>query len=369
VVWTAFATFAVVLAGVAAFTAAIHATSQMEFCVSCHSMQSTVFQEYQKSPHFRNASGVRAVCADCHVPRAPGPLLLAKVMAARDLWGELTGVIATPEKFEAHRLAMAKDVWAAMGASDSRECRNCHSFDAMDFHKQREKAAKQMEPAALKNETCIDCHKGIAHKLPDMSTGYKAAFSDLTVAAAAEAARPDTLYTLATTPIYLDRPTGADAPAAGRVLALSKLQVLERAGDFVRVRLTGWQQDGVARMLYAARGQRIFVAALTQAAGETVQTDGTEVDADTGLSWHKATLTGWIARAGLYSDLGRIDAYGDEMYSATCGTCHSLTDPAHFTANQWMGTIDSMKDSTPLDEEQLRFLQKYLQLHAKDAHP
>ncbi|MDP6407512.1 MAG: NapC/NirT family cytochrome c, partial [Alphaproteobacteria bacterium] len=32
---------------------------------------------------------------------------------------------------------MAEHVWDSMRASDSRECRNCHSFEAMDFHKQR----------------------------------------------------------------------------------------------------------------------------------------------------------------------------------------------------------------------------------------
>ena len=35
----------------------------------------------------------------------------------------------------------------------------------MDPHKQS--AAAQMMPEAIKNgATCIDCHKGIAHKLP-----------------------------------------------------------------------------------------------------------------------------------------------------------------------------------------------------------
>ncbi len=30
-------------------------------------------------------------------------------------------------------------------------------------------AQKQMKQAAEKDQSCIDCHKGIAHKLPDMA--------------------------------------------------------------------------------------------------------------------------------------------------------------------------------------------------------
>jgi nitrate/TMAO reductase-like tetraheme cytochrome c subunit len=36
----------------------------------------------------------------------------------------------------------------------------------MDFHKQNPRAREKMELAAQKGETCIDCHKGVAHKLP-----------------------------------------------------------------------------------------------------------------------------------------------------------------------------------------------------------
>lgn len=367
VVWVAMAAVVLTLVGAVGFTTAIHETSQMEFCISCHSMESTVFQEYKTSPHYRNASGVRAVCSDCHVPKEFGPLLLAKAMAARDVWGEITGTIDTPAKFEAKRLSLAKDVWASMAARDSQECKNCHSFQAMDFHKQRPKAAKMMEPAAQKGETCITCHKGIAHKLPDMASGYKAAFNDLMLAAAQDGAKADTLYTLTTTPLFIDRPTDTTDAPAGKVLPLSRVQVLARDGDLVQVRLAGWQQDGANRMLYAAKGQRIFTAALTPAAAETVQQTSTIQDPDTGLVWHQATIVGWIPDKSLYADREKIAAYGSDMYASSCGTCHALPAPNAFLANQWIGTIDSMKENTPLDDEQVRFLEKYLQFQARDA--
>jgi cytochrome c-type protein NapC len=52
-----------------------------------------------------------------------------------------------------------------MKARDSLECRNCHSAAAMDPHKQSQ-AAQVMAEAIKGGMTCIDCHKGIAHRLP-----------------------------------------------------------------------------------------------------------------------------------------------------------------------------------------------------------
>ena len=53
-----------------------------------------------------------------------------------------------------------------MKDNDSRECRNCHSWDAMDPDKQHPRAQAKMEKAQKDGKTCIDCHKGIAHLLP-----------------------------------------------------------------------------------------------------------------------------------------------------------------------------------------------------------
>lgn len=139
-------------------------TSTTEFCISCHEMQANVYQEFKKSAHYVNESGVRATCSDCHVPHDWGDTLKRKVLAAKDVYHHLLGSIDTPEKFESRRLEMAQRVWDSMKASDSRECRNCHRFDAMNFEKQRLRAQKQHQNALNDGRTCIDCHKGIAHK-------------------------------------------------------------------------------------------------------------------------------------------------------------------------------------------------------------
>ncbi len=148
------------------FNAYMEYTNTQEFCVSCHEMRDYVFEDYKETAHFKNASGVRVVCADCHVPRDWTAKLIRKIEATNELFHKIAGTIDTPEKFETKKLQLAERVWASMEASDSQECRNCHSYAAMDFHKQSRRAQEKMREGMEDGETCIECHKGIAHKLP-----------------------------------------------------------------------------------------------------------------------------------------------------------------------------------------------------------
>ena len=154
----------IVFAGL--FNFGLSATNEMDFCTSCHSMKINL-EEYKETVHYKNTSGVRATCADCHVPKPFGPKMVAKVIAAKDVFHEILGTIDTPEKFEQHRWRMANMVWDKMRASDSRECRSCHDWDTMDLSEQSRSARSRHSRAVDEGETCIDCHKGIAHEEPD----------------------------------------------------------------------------------------------------------------------------------------------------------------------------------------------------------
>ena len=159
---------ALVIAGFLAstgFSTTLEATNTTEFCTSCHSMQ-WVKAEWMESAHYSNASGVRAECHDCHVPHPILPKLQAKLLAAKDVWHEILGTIDTEEKFKIHRWKMANRIWARMHASDSRECRGCHTAAAMDLAEQTRTARKKHERAEEEGETCIECHQGVAHKEP-----------------------------------------------------------------------------------------------------------------------------------------------------------------------------------------------------------
>ena len=148
------------------FNTAMEATNTLEFCVSCHEMRDTVYQEYQKTIHFSNRTGVRAICSDCHVPKDWVHKMARKFQASGEVYGKIMGTIDTPEKFEAKRLTLAEHEWKRMKDADSRECRNCHSFDGMNKEVQKQRARKQHELAQRDKQTCIECHKGIAHQKP-----------------------------------------------------------------------------------------------------------------------------------------------------------------------------------------------------------
>jgi len=150
------------------FNTAMEATNSLEFCTSCHEMD-IVYEEYKETIHYKNASGVRATCSDCHVPKVWVYKVMRKIKASNEIYHKVMGTIDTPEKFEANRLELAQAVWTTMENSDSRECRNCHSFDSMDLEEQGKSASKRHSPERLAKDdkTCIDCHKGIAHELPD----------------------------------------------------------------------------------------------------------------------------------------------------------------------------------------------------------
>ena len=149
---------------------AIEATNTEKFCISCHTMRGN-YEEYKESLHYKNPSGVRATCPDCHVPRAFGDKMVAKILAAKDVWYEITGSIDTPEKFEAHRWTMANHIWDNMRKNDSRECRVCHSIAGMDLEEQSKSAARKHAKTDTSGKTCIDCHRGIVHKEPDPPAG------------------------------------------------------------------------------------------------------------------------------------------------------------------------------------------------------
>ena len=172
------------------FNWALEITNTEQFCISCHEMKDNVFTEYRTTVHYANRSGVRASCPDCHVPKDWGHKMIRKIRASNELYHHLLGTVSTPEKFNSKRLQLAVNEWSRMKTSDSRECRNCHKFDFMDYSTQEPRASKTHQEALTNGRTCIDCHRGIAHKLPpnaneayqklseSLSTGSNKALTD-----------------------------------------------------------------------------------------------------------------------------------------------------------------------------------------------
>ncbi|MBO6949448.1 MAG: cytochrome c3 family protein [Rhodospirillales bacterium] len=152
------------------FNTALEFTNTEKFCISCHEMRDNVYQELRTTVHFTNQSGVRATCPDCHVPHEWTDKIARKMQASKEVWGKIFGTINTRDKFLEKRLELAKHEWSRLKSNDSLECRNCHSAESMDFSLQSPRAAEAHSTFLVSGQkTCIDCHKGIAHELPNMA--------------------------------------------------------------------------------------------------------------------------------------------------------------------------------------------------------
>ena len=148
------------------FNWALELSNKEAFCISCHEMKTNVYAEYKNTIHYSNRTGVRAICPDCHVPKDWPHMVIRKITATNELFQHFRGTLDTREKFLNRRPYLAKLVWTSMKRTDSRECRNCHSFDYMKNAKQNVRAGEIHKEATGKGWTCIDCHIGIAHELP-----------------------------------------------------------------------------------------------------------------------------------------------------------------------------------------------------------
>jgi len=148
------------------FNMGMEATNTEAFCSGCHA---PIVKEIRETIHYSNRSGVRAICSDCHVPHKWTDKIVRKVQASKELFAFAIGTINTDEKFKARRAHLANREWQRMKENNSQECRNCHQFEYMDFSEQGKRSVKQHSTALASGEkTCVDCHKGIAHQLPDM---------------------------------------------------------------------------------------------------------------------------------------------------------------------------------------------------------
>ncbi|MDO5091293.1 MAG: NapC/NirT family cytochrome c [Cardiobacteriaceae bacterium] len=357
-------------AGLYAMKWSLHATSTTEFCVSCHSM-SKPHEEWQASSHFFNKSGVRAGCADCHIPHDNDwNYLKTKITdGLGDLIAEMRGTIPDDEAFEAKRGDMAKHVWAQMKANDSVTCRGCHTGEAMDIYSQSEKAQEKHAQMAENGETCIDCHRGLVHFPPEFADEANQAAEHLLELAKQTPADAKVLYPIGRIAVYADKDKSAEI---ANILPTAKMEVTASEGDMRAITLHGFQQEGATQVIYAQSGKRIITGIVEESAFDRIEGGDYAVDADTDSQWRPVTFSGWVAADGLLADAEALWHYGDELNNAYCGGCHAVIPAGHYLANQWPPIVNGMVSRTSMDDSAKLMLTYYLQHHAKDmtgGHP
>ena len=272
-----FALFGIIFWG--GFNTAMEATNTLEFCISCHEMEDNVYREYQKTIHYANRSGVRATCSDCHVPDPWIHKVARKIKASNEVLHKVLGTIDTAEKFDAKRLKMAKNVWNEMKSTDSRECRNCHNFTAMNVDSQKPRAQNQHANALRDGQTCIDCHKGIAHKsVRDLLTDEEI---ETLEAPDAVLARPDAkLFELKDVAPELAAQRAEERKAAEEMAAAEREMEVKQAATVMASSMAREMAEKMAQKMAmemaasgAAAGGGSAAAATTEASGSDGEVD------------------------------------------------------------------------------------------------
>lgn len=355
----------IALTGVVASTKTLDYFSTTEFCVSCHTMQQN-YEEYKQSIHYKNPTGVRAECADCHQPKDFLGKIIRKIGATKDLYHHfITGKIDTPEKFETHRLEMAQTVWDRMKDENYKTCTTCHAYDAMDHAKQSIEASTEMVKASKDNLACIECHKGIAHELPNMAGGFRKTFQTMQ-ASATVPKDAKTLYSLSEKNLYATPDANGDVE--GQLLPASEVAVLGLEGDMLKIRIQGWiETKGKGRVMTEYMGKRVFKSTLRGGvkASEVILTE--IVDPVTDIAWKEVAVTAYITQEDMTDSIIPLWEYASEMYDSTCNSCHAAPAPEHFTANGWISSLKAMSAYYRLSKTEERTLLKYLQNHGSDT--
>lgn len=332
----------------------LEATSTTEFCVSCHTMEAA-YEEYQGSVHFSNAKGIRAECKDCHIPEQGLDYWITKIRATKDLYHQfISENISTPEKYELHRLAMAQTVWDQLVANDSATCRSCHSEDAMEMYSQSREAQKMHQYGIEHQQTCIECHKGVAHILPEMSMDTEA-ITHLVEEAQQTPMQATQVFTLTATQIG----------ELGVINPATALKVISTQDQQRTVELTAYQMQGAESVLYLAQGKRAIVALLTPEGIQALSAGEYQED-DYANLWREVKLRGDI-QAPVLAARDSLWRYAEQLDTVYCSTCHAKIPSEHFTINAWPPVAKSMGDRTSISAEDLEILTKYFQYHAKDA--
>ena len=350
------------------FNTALEYTNTEEFCLSCHEMRDNNYVEVASTVHNSNRTGVRATCPDCHVPHEWTHKIARKMQASKEVWASIWGRIDTREKFEERRAALAQHEWARLEANNSLECRNCHDYDSMDWKAMSPEARFYMEPAAELNTGCIECHKGIAHHLPEnIELGSPAMAKLERKASSGNLTAGEDYFAITEIPVY---ETAEATEAVGHIQLGAQVQVMASQGDRVQFELTAWRKDkGYGRVLFDEFGQNIRVGVLArETAGneQLVQASAPETDDRTGLDWRQVTASLWADANGFVPEIDDLWVVAEETYAASCSTCHAQPDPGHFGTNAWPAQFNGMVGFTNMDADAQTLVLTYLQKHSAD---
>lgn len=155
-----------------------------------------------------------------------------------------------------------------------------------------------------------------------------------------------------------------DSKSSGRLLPMTKVEVLETSGDKIKIKIAGFSKEGLNNALYFEAGKRILNAAFDKKAKINFKIiESKKVENDT---YNLIEVIAWTDVGNFNKELNEVYASAKEMYNLNCSTCHKLHDTDEFNSNQWPSIVKAMGMRAGLSNEERYFITQYIQRHARD---
>ena len=141
-----------------AMDTAFHATSDYEFCTSCHAYE-PIARAYREDVHGgNNPQGFRAACNDCHLPH-DNSLHYFLVKAKHGIKDPLMELLKEPHEVDWHAIRERREEFVY----DS-SCLECHKYleTASEGNRKAFRSHRRYfrEPDEY---NCVECHKHVGH--------------------------------------------------------------------------------------------------------------------------------------------------------------------------------------------------------------
>ncbi len=204
-------------------------------------------------------------------------------------------------------------------------------------------------------ETCIDCHKGIAHFPPEIKVDNAAHELESQAATLTDSWRT-----------YLSFQNFWRFRRAGyRESWYQSFTVVDASGKQPIVLLQGYQMQGSENTLYLAAGQRLALATLSEEGIKALTVNGEWQADEYGNQWRQASLQGALTNPAL-ADRKPLWQYAEKLDDTYCAGCHAPIAADHYTVNAWPSIAKGMGARTSMSENELDILTRYFQYNAKD---
>ncbi|MDY3113503.1 MAG: hypothetical protein SOW25_04155 [Helicobacter sp.] len=175
----------------------------------------------------------------------------------------------------------------------------------------------------------------------------------------------DSTYASAVKNLYLE---STSTKVIGKLLPTTKVEVLEKSGDRVKLLVKGYVLDDGKEpaALYFVPNKRILNAGFSRGSGVVFKTlSSKEVE---GKKYNELSAEVWSENSDLSSDLNAMLKKAKGLFEENCAMCHRLHPTKEYTANQWPSMFKGMALRTSIEKADHQLVIQYLQKNSKDIN-